>query len=159
MHLAPAPVAVRVPLVLPPDMREGDGRLAARQQRELDVVAWLAGRGLPVVAPSPLVPRSPVARDGLSMTFREMADLAADHAPYAAVDASSVVALHAELRAYPAGDELPFLAPVGRSVPSLLERLATAPGLVAPPDLERAPRVGSARTGASPRPIRRPSAS
>src|ERR1700754_1648699 len=67
VHLAPAPVVVRVPTVLPPtddlDAQE------ARQRREIDVVGWLADQGHPVVAPSQLVPREPVRRDGFSMTF------------------------------------------------------------------------------------------
>ncbi len=57
VHLAPSPVVVRVPTVLPsyatPDSQ------AARQRVELDVVAWLAEQGVPVVPPSPLVPREP----------------------------------------------------------------------------------------------------
>jgi hypothetical protein len=67
VQLAPAPVVARVPVVLPPGLR--GRRLAVRQQRELDAVAWLAARGVPVVPPSPLVPLLPVARDGCSMTF------------------------------------------------------------------------------------------
>jgi hypothetical protein len=136
VHLSPAPVAVRVPVVLPPGL-QGE-RLAMRQQRELNVVAWLASRGFPVVPPSSLVPPRPVARDGFSMTFWEMADVAADHVSYDAVDSSLVVELHAELRDYPAATELPFLAPVNHSVPSLLDLLAAFPDRIAPADLERA---------------------
>ncbi len=135
VHLAPAPVAVRVPLVVPPDMRH---ELAERQQRELDVVTWLAGRDFPVVAPSPLVPLAPVDRDGFSMTFWEMADVAADHEVYRPVDSALVVELHTALRDYPAALVLPFLAPVNRSVPSLLQTLVATSGLIAPADLDRA---------------------
>lgn len=137
-HLAPAPVAVRVPLVLPPALR--GPALAARQQRELDIVAWLAARDFPVVPPSPLVPRAPVAHDGFSMTFWELADVAADHAPYASVDAALVVELHAALRDYPEADALPFLAPVNHTVPSLLGMLTAVPGLLTDADVERAHR-------------------
>lgn len=135
-HLAPAPVAARVPLVLPPALH--GAALAARQQRELDVVAWLAERGVPVVPPSPLVGHAPVARDGFSITFWELADLAADHAAYVPVDAGLVVGLHEALREYPGADDLAFLAPVNHTVPSLLERLDGLPDLMAPADLERA---------------------
>jgi hypothetical protein len=138
VHLAPAPVAVRVPLVLPPDLR--NGRLTVRQQRELDAAAWLAEQGFPVVPPSALVPRSPVVRDGFSMTFWEMANVAEDHVPYGAVDIARVVDLHAALRAWPAGAGLPFLAPVAHTVPSLLMRLAPAPDLLSTADVERARR-------------------
>src|SRR5690606_17757266 len=106
---SPSPVVVRVPIVMPPALR--DSGLAVRQRRELDVVAWLAERGFPVVAPSPLVPRSPVQRDGYSMTFWELADVSEDHVPYAPVDSSRVVDLHVALGEYPT-DDLPFLAPV-----------------------------------------------
>ncbi len=144
VHLAPSPVAVRVPMVLPPDLR--DGRLVARQQRELDVVHWLAEQGFPVIPPSPLVPLAPVSHDGLSMTFWELADVAPDHAPYGAVDGARVVELHVALRDYPAADGLPFLAPVNHSVPSLLalllspERTPDLPALLTPADEERARR-------------------
>jgi hypothetical protein len=136
VNLAPSPVAVRVPVIIGPGLP--DEQLAARQQRELDVVAWLAGRDFPVVAPSPLVPRVPVARDGFSMTFWELADVAADHVVYGAVDSALVAELHSALRDYPAVTDLPFLAPVNRSVPPLLQTLATTPGLISPSGLDRA---------------------
>jgi thiamine kinase-like enzyme len=137
VHLAPQPVVVRVPIVLPPDQRGAP--LAARQQRELDVVAWLAARGLPVVAPSALVPLAPVQRNGFSMTFWELADLAEEHVPYGSVDSSMVVQLHALLREYPAHG-LPFLSPVNLTVPSLLDSLAGTPELIAEGDFDRARR-------------------
>ena len=68
VHLKPAPVVVRVPVVLPTSLQDPAVALK-RQQTELDVVQWLIEQGKPVVAPSPLVPRTPVQRDGLSMTF------------------------------------------------------------------------------------------
>ena len=68
VHLQPSPVVARVPMNLPDGLQEPEPAVR-RQQRELDVVAWLAGQGLPVVPPSPLVPLAPAAQDGLSMTF------------------------------------------------------------------------------------------
>ncbi len=138
VHLAPAPVAVRVPMVLPSDLR--GPRLRERQQRELDVVAWLAGQGIPVVAPSPLVPLAPVERDGFSMTFWELADVSEEHVPYGSVDSALVVDLHEALRDYPGANDLPFLAPVSHTVPSLLASLATTPDLIAAEVLDRARR-------------------
>lgn len=137
VHLAPLPVVVRVPMVMPPDLR--GARLRARQQRELDVVAWLAGRGVPVVAPSPLVPLAPIERDGFSMTFWELATVAENHVPYGSADSARVVALHSTLREYPASD-LPFLSPVNGTVPSLLDSLGATPDLIAAADLDRARR-------------------
>src|SRR5919108_6622575 len=67
VHLRPAPVVVRVPTVLPRTVAADPTTQLAQQRRELDVAAWLAEHGHPVVPPSPLVPREPVRRDGLSM--------------------------------------------------------------------------------------------
>src|SRR3954468_4693838 len=67
VHLAPSPVVVRVPVVLPDGFELS--MQTPRQTRELAAVAWLADRGQPVVRPSPLVPRKPVVADGFSMTF------------------------------------------------------------------------------------------
>ncbi|MBB6078851.1 hypothetical protein [Streptomyces paradoxus] len=67
VHLAPSPVVVRVPAVLP--SYADAGSQTARQRQELAVAGWLADQGHPVIPPSPLVPREPVLRDGFSMTF------------------------------------------------------------------------------------------
>ncbi|MFY0522239.1 phosphotransferase [Archangium gephyra] len=134
VHLAPSPVVVRVPAVLPPGL---DGAtLAARQARELAAVAWLADRGLPVVRPSPLVPREPVQRDGFSMTFWELVDVDASCQPDYVAEAALAAGLHAALRDYPG--ELPFLSPIAMNVPTCLAILEENPGLLAPADLERA---------------------
>ncbi|MDY7227039.1 phosphotransferase [Hyalangium rubrum] len=133
VHLAPSPVVVRVPLVLPPGF-EGAAQ-EARQARELSAVAWLAERGLPVVRPSPLVPREPVRRDGFSMTFWEHVEVDASREPDYLAEAALAADLHAVLRDYPG--ELPFLSPVA-TVPLFLASLEEHPGLLAPADLERA---------------------
>ena len=64
VHLSPAPVVVRVPTVLPRTVAADPEAQAAQQRSELAVAGWLADRGHPVVAPSPLVAREPVRRDG-----------------------------------------------------------------------------------------------
>ncbi|WNG61671.1 phosphotransferase [Archangium gephyra] len=133
VHLAPSPVVVRVPVVLPPG-RDVDS-VAARQTRELTAVAWLADRGLPIVRPSPLVPREPVQRDGLSMTFWEFVEVDASRQPDFIAEAALAADLHAALRDYPG--ELPFLSPF-TAVSTFLARLEENPGLLAPADLERA---------------------
>ncbi|OJH33695.1 phosphotransferase [Cystobacter ferrugineus] len=133
VHLAPSPVVVRIPVALPPGL---DGApQTARQVRELAVVAWLADRGLPVVRPSPLVPREPVRRDGFSMTFWEYVDVDASRQPDYIADAALAADLHAALRDYPG--ELPFLSPLSETVPTCLALLEENPGLLAPADLER----------------------
>ena len=64
VHLSPAPAVVRAPTVLPRTVAADPDAQAAQQRAELAVAGWLADRGHPVVAPSPLVPREPVRRDG-----------------------------------------------------------------------------------------------
>ncbi|MED5813133.1 phosphotransferase [Mycolicibacterium sp. 050232] len=133
VQLEPTPVVARVQVVLPPGMTPH--AQAQRQQRELDAVTWLDRQGVPVVAPAPMVPRVPVRRGGFGMTFWELADVAADHEPYAAVPMAHTATLHAALAGYP--DELPFLTPFNRSLAGLIDSLDDAPELL-PGDISRA---------------------
>jgi hypothetical protein len=134
VRLIPAPVVVRVKKDLSQDL--SIDALVARQQRELDVAAWLDARDVSVVAPTPLVPRAPVVRDGFAMTFWTAADLAWNHVTYRTVDTSYVARLHEALRAYPAMD-LPFLSPVMDALPKCLHILENTPGLLPAADVER----------------------
>ncbi|MFJ8593931.1 phosphotransferase family protein [Streptomyces sp. NPDC093598] len=137
VHLAPSPVVVRVPTVLP-SYADADSQ-AARQRLELDVVGWLADQGHPVIAPSPLVPREPVRRDGFSMTFWQFVELDQSAEPDFVHHAGLVAGLHAALRAYPG--ELPFLsAAEPRFVSEGLAALEGRPDLLAPADVDRARR-------------------
>ncbi|MCV7067410.1 phosphotransferase [Mycolicibacterium farcinogenes] len=132
-RLDPTKVVARVQVVLPPGMtRQAQ---AERQQRELDVVAWLDGQGVPVVAPARRSPRVPVRRDGFGMTFWELADVADDHQPYSAVSMTHTVALHAALAEYPL--ELPFLTPFNRSLAGLIDGLDDAVVPLLPSDISR----------------------
>jgi Phosphotransferase enzyme family len=119
VHLEPEPVVARIPVVL--TAGTAPEQQAARQQRELDVVAWLDQQGVPVVPPSPRVPRAPVRRDGFPMTFWELADVAEDHEPYRGVEIPWSAELHARLAGYP--DPLPFLAPFNHGLPAMLATL------------------------------------
>ncbi|MET9762802.1 phosphotransferase [Streptomyces sp. NPDC006372] len=137
VHLAPSPVVVRVPTVLPP--YADAGFQAARQRQELDVVGWLAEQGHPVIPPSPLVPRKPVRRDGFSMTFWQFVELDQSVEPDYVHNAGLVADLHAALRAYPG--ELPFLSTAEpRFVSEGLTALEGRPDLLDPADLDRARR-------------------
>ncbi|ASO21335.1 Phosphotransferase enzyme family protein [Actinoalloteichus hoggarensis] len=137
VHLAPAPVVVRVPVVLP---RYVDAEFQSRrQQDELDVVAWLAEQAVPVIPPSPLVPREPVRWDGFSMTFWQLVATDSGVVPDYVHNAGLVPDLHAALRDYPG--ELPFLsAAEPRMVRDGLADLESRPDLLAPDDLDRARR-------------------
>lgn len=133
VHLEPAPVVARIPVVLPPGYTP---ELEwARQQRELDVVAWLDAAGVPVVPPSRLVPQAPVRHGGFPMTFWELADVADDHEPYSAVAIAKSAELHAGLVGYPA--PLPFLAPFNESAPGMFAALE-ASDLLSSADIDRA---------------------
>ena len=137
VHLAPSPVVVRVPTVLP-SYADADSQ-AARQRHELDVVGWLADHGHPVIPPSPLVTREPVTRDGFSMTFWQFVELDQSAQPDYVRHAGLVADLHAALRSYPG--ELPFLsAAEPRFVTEGLAALEGRPDLLDPADLDRARR-------------------
>ncbi|MFI9586915.1 phosphotransferase family protein [Streptomyces sp. NPDC052236] len=137
VHLAPSPVVVRVPTVLP-SYTDLDTQ-AARQQVELDVVSWLAEQGNPVIPPSPLVPKEPVRRDGFSMTFWQFVEQDKSVEPDFVHNSRLIVDLHAALREYP-GD-LPFLsAAEPKFTTEGLAALEARPDLIEPADLDRARR-------------------
>lgn len=133
VHLAPEPVVARIPVVL--TAGTGPDDQSARQQRELDVAAWLDEQGVPVVPPSRRVPRVPVRRDGFSMTFWELADVADDHEPYSGVDVDWSAELHARIAGYPG--PLPFLAPFNRGLPEMFAVLDDV-DLLSPAEVKRA---------------------
>nr|WP_254666112.1 aminoglycoside phosphotransferase family protein [Streptomyces sp. WMMB 322] len=137
VHLAPSPVVARIPTVLP---RSADlGSLAVRQQTELDVTRWLADRGTPVIPPSPLVPREPVQRDGLSMTFWQFVEEDRGNEPDYEANAELVADLHAVLREFPG--RLSFLsAAEPQVITDSLALLEERPDLLGPDDLDRARR-------------------
>ncbi|GAB2864474.1 aminoglycoside phosphotransferase family protein [Lentzea nigeriaca] len=133
VHLAPAPVVARIPTVLPHTATPQD--LARRQQQELDVAQWLHDQGTPVIAPSPLVPRKPVRRDGFSITFWPFTEEDKDREPDYVRNSELTADLHRALRDYPG--ELGFLSSAEpRFVTEGLDRLE--PDVVDPADVQRA---------------------
>jgi hypothetical protein len=143
VHLAPAPVVVRVPTVVPPSYAKAPDVQTAQQRAELAVTGWLADRGHPVVPPSPLVPREPVRRDGFSMTFWQFVEQLPEAEPDMGARMEQVARLHAALRDYDAGD-LGFWAPFGVYIPEGLAELERMPDLIGAADLERAQREWAA---------------
>ncbi|WP_030257801.1 phosphotransferase [Streptomyces violens] len=137
VHLAPSPVVARIPTVLPHP--EDLVALARRQQDELDVTRWLADQGIPVIAPSPLVPHKPVQRDGYSMTFWPFVPEDRDKEPDYVANAESVADLHAAMRAYPG--RLEFLSAADpQFIAESLARLDQHPTLIGAAELDRARR-------------------
>ena len=142
VHLAPAPVVVRVPTVLPRSYRSSPERQTAQQRSEIAVAGWLADRGHPVIGPSPLVPREPVRREGFSMTFWQHVDEVPDVEPDAAQRFEMTARLHAALRGYRDGN-LGCLAPVTTYIPDGLAELGHQPALLSHADHQRAQREWS----------------
>ena len=117
VHLSPAPVVAKVAASTPAVRPDN----AAWLQRELDVVRFLAGRGVPVMTPSPEI--LPVVHhgDGQVMSFWRYLSPVPGRAGEETIG-SMLRDLHAELRGYPA--QLPFLAPLG-DIPAFLARPQT----------------------------------
>ncbi|WP_308204324.1 phosphotransferase [Mycolicibacterium pyrenivorans] len=142
VHLAPAPVVVRVPTVLPRSYTASPERQTAQQRAEIAVTGWLADRGHPVVAPSPLVPREPVTRDGFSMTIWQYVAEAPAADPGVERRFEMVARLHRALRDYD-GSDLGFWTPVNDFIPDGLAELGERPDLLSHADRERAQREWS----------------
>jgi len=117
VHLSPAPVVAKVAASTPAVRPDN----AAWLQRELDVARFLAGRGVPVMTPSPEVPPVVHHGDGQVMSFWRYLSPVPGLAGEATIG-SMLRDLHAELRGYPAS--LPFLAPLG-DIPAFLARPQT----------------------------------
>ena len=115
VHLRPAPVVAKV-AASTTAVRPDD---AAWLQRELDVARFLAGRGIPVMTPSPEVPAAVYHGDGQVMSFWQYLSPAGDAVAGEAVIGSMLRDLHAELRSYPG--PLPVLAPLA-DIPAFLAR-------------------------------------
>lgn len=137
VHLAPSPVVVRIPTVLPHYVSLDSQ--ARRQQAELDVTRWLADQGTPVIPPSPLVPLEPVQRDGFSMTFWQFVEEGRNGEPDYVTNSEITADLHAAMRAYPG--RLSFLsAAEPQFIAEGLALLAKRPDLIGATDLDRARR-------------------
>jgi Ser/Thr protein kinase RdoA (MazF antagonist) len=117
VHLSPAPVVAKVAASTPAVRPDN----AAWLQRELDVVLFLAGRGVPVMTPSPEAPPVVHHSDGQVMSFWRYLSPVPGLAGEATIG-SMLRDLHAELRDYPA--QRPFLAPLG-DIPAFLARART----------------------------------
>ncbi|MEV3902966.1 aminoglycoside phosphotransferase family protein [Mycobacterium sp. NPDC050551] len=139
VHLAPAPVVVRVPTVLPRSLAADPDRQATQQRSELAVAGWLADHGHPVVPPSPLVAREPVQRDGFSMTFWRYLDELPDAEPDWPRRFAATARLHAALRDCDAA-ELGFWTQFSTYIPEGLAELERRPDLLDTADVARAQR-------------------
>jgi Ser/Thr protein kinase RdoA (MazF antagonist) len=124
VHLRPAPVVAKVAASTPAVRRDNQDWL----QRELDVSAFLAAEGAPVVPPSPELPATTHRDDGHVMSFWRYlppADPARPLRPDEEIIGSMLRDLHAALRRYPRTP--PVLAPL-QDIPAYLARPQTRVG-------------------------------
>jgi Ser/Thr protein kinase RdoA (MazF antagonist) len=124
VHLRPAPVVAKVAASTPAVRRDNQDWL----QRELDVSAFLAAQGAPVVPPSPELPATTHHDDGHVMSFWRYlppADPERPLRPDEETIGSMLRDLHAVLRRYPR--TLPVLAPL-QDIPAFLARPQTRVG-------------------------------
>jgi Ser/Thr protein kinase RdoA (MazF antagonist) len=118
VHLRPSPVVAKVAA----STRAVRADVAAWLQRELDVAAYLAWSGIPVLVPSGEVPATVHRGDGHVMSFWTYRRLDADAWPGEATIGSMLRDLHAALRSFPGSP--PVLAPLG-DIPAFLARPQT----------------------------------
>jgi Ser/Thr protein kinase RdoA (MazF antagonist) len=124
VHLRPAPVVAKIAASTPAVRRDNQDWL----QRELDVSAFLAAQGEPVVPPSPELPATTHHDDGHVMSFWRYlppADPERPLRPDEETIGSMLRDLHAVLRRYPR--TLPVLAPL-QDIPAFLARPQTRVG-------------------------------
>ena len=119
VYLRPVPVVAKVAA----STAEVRPRVQDWLQRELDVSAFLAAEGAPVVPPSPELPATPHHDDGHVMsfwTYLPPADPARPLRPDEETIGSMLRDLHAVLRRYPIAT-IPVLAPL-QDIPAFLSR-------------------------------------
>ena len=123
VHLAPAPVVARV-AALTAEVRPDVGATLAK---DVALAGWLAGRGAPVVPPSPELPAGPHVSGGRTMTFWTYVEHDPGHVFSPADMGPLLAALHEVLRGYPG--ELPTVPPL--DVEDALSALAARPPFAA----------------------------
>ncbi|MCK2213272.1 phosphotransferase [Actinomadura sp. ATCC 31491] len=103
LHLRPAPVVARVATRMP-RLRSPIGDWL---RMELEVTAYLAAQGAPVVSPSAELPPGPHLEDGFAISFWTWLEPDPDRVATTADCAAMLGDLHAVLRTYPG--ELPLM--------------------------------------------------
>lgn len=129
VHLQPAPIVARVSTITAL-LRSP---IAPWLAREISVAQFLWEQGVPVVAPTDIIPPGPHYHDGLWLTFWRYVQPISDAPPEPGVTGQMLAQLHKVLRNYP-GD-LPLLAAPLNDIPSGLERLERAGNILSTSDL------------------------
>jgi thiamine kinase-like enzyme len=130
IHLKPAPIVARASTITSVLRDPIEPWLA----REISVAQFLETRGVPVVAPSNLLPPIPHECDGLTVTFWCYAEPVSDTLPDSATVGKMLAELHVVLRDYP-GD-MPLLAPPLNDIPQGLDRLQQLGNILPASDLK-----------------------
>jgi Ser/Thr protein kinase RdoA (MazF antagonist) len=107
VHLAPAPVVVRVATLTARIRRDPTPWL----EREVALVTALAAAGAAVMRPSPLIPPGPHSVNGWQMTAWEYLDHEPGVAPGAPATLAALDELHRIMAAIPEPPSLPVLVP------------------------------------------------
>jgi Phosphotransferase enzyme family len=118
VHLLPSPVVAKVAASTAEVRPDSAGWL----QRELDVAVFLAGAGVPVLAPSPEMPATTYPGGGHVMSFWRYLRSSGDIYPDEATIGAMLRDLHAALRSYPG--PLTEFAPLA-DIPAYLARPQT----------------------------------
>ncbi len=118
VHLSPSSLVAKVAA----STAEVRADAAAWLQRELDLARFLAGQGIPVMAPASGLPATVHRERGQAMSFWDYLPPSSSQPPDEATIGSMLRDLHGALRAYPA--PLPPLAPLG-DIPAFLARPQT----------------------------------
>jgi Ser/Thr protein kinase RdoA (MazF antagonist) len=118
VHLTPSPVVAKVAASTPAVRVD----VAAWLERELELAAYLAEAGMPVLAPSCELPATVHHGDGHVMSFWTYLKLSRTEVPDESTIGSMLRDLHAVLRSY--GRSEPVLAPLA-DIPAFLARPQT----------------------------------
>jgi Ser/Thr protein kinase RdoA (MazF antagonist) len=118
IHLSPSPVVAKVAASTAAVRAD----VGAWLQRELDLAAYLAGVGMPVLAPSCEVPATVHHGEGHVMSFWTYLKVSHTEMPGEATIGSMLRDLHGALRSYPRPE--PVLAPLA-DIPTFLARPQT----------------------------------
>ncbi len=134
VHVAPAPVVVRVPTLA----AQSRPPIRPWLERELAVASWLVAAGAPVIPPADEVDPGPHEHDGAVVSLWRFVELDPMAMPSPQTFGAALGELHEVLAGYPG--ELPLLAGPAADIPYGLDR-AEAEGLLGVADLAVARRA------------------
>jgi hypothetical protein len=130
VHLKPAPVVARV-VTWASQLR---APAVDWLRREIEVTAFLAQQGAPVVTPSTELPPGPHVHDGFAISFWTYLRADPDRTPTAAECSAMLVDLHSSLRSYPG--ELPAFGSTVIDLPGAVAAAQRAGDVLSPAEAD-----------------------